>query len=105
MTNKTFKVSGTYSFRRGTYPFVKTVTSENEESAREVVFCVMGSNHKLKRGEMEVTGIEAVSETKAKAVAKEIKAEEPEPQKPAAPEPTTPAPEPEAPEQPEQPTQ
>ena len=65
MTNKTFKVSGNYFYRQGTYPFVKTVSAENETAANEKVYCLMGSNHKLKRGEMEVTSVEICQSSQA----------------------------------------
>jgi ribosomal protein L20A (L18A) len=75
MASKNFKVSGNYFYRQETYPFMKTVSAEDENSAKEQVYCLMGSNHKLKRGEMEVTEIEIV-----KVAAPIIKKTEPAPE-------------------------
>jgi|TARA_Y100000310_G_scaffold345097_1_gene461772 large subunit ribosomal protein LX len=86
MTSKNFKVSGNYFYRQDTYPFAKTVTAESEDAAREQVYCLMGSNHKLKRGEMEVTGIEIVKAEKAAAPIAKKEAPAPEAVKEAAPE-------------------
>jgi large subunit ribosomal protein LX len=88
---KNFKVTGNYFYRQDTYPFTKTVTSENEDAAREKVYMLMGSNHKLKRGEMEITEVESIkSESKPVTKSKEEKppekveekTEEPVPEEP-----------------------
>ncbi|MFH1450404.1 MAG: 50S ribosomal protein L18Ae [archaeon] len=64
---KKFKVFGTYNHRGEFFNFSKHIASENEESAKELVLCKMGSNHRLKRGQIIIEKVEAVTGDKPKA--------------------------------------
>ncbi|MFD1646995.1 MULTISPECIES: 50S ribosomal protein L18Ae [Haloarchaeobius] len=54
-----FTVRGTFQAREGDRPFETTVEAPNENVARERTFATFGSQHNLKRAQMDVTEVEA----------------------------------------------
>ncbi|MFB6080931.1 MAG: 50S ribosomal protein L18Ae [Haloferacaceae archaeon] len=55
-----FAVSGRYQTRDGYQEFTKTVTAPNDEVARDRVYALLGSEHGLKRIQVELGGTEEV---------------------------------------------
>jgi large subunit ribosomal protein LX len=55
---KTFKINGT--FRKGgrDLVFSKEITTLNKDQAVDRVYSLMGSNHKVKRSQIEITNVE-----------------------------------------------
>ncbi|MFB6302672.1 MAG: 50S ribosomal protein L18Ae [Haloferacaceae archaeon] len=53
-----FAVSGRYQTRSGYQTFTKTVTAPNAEVARERVYSRLGSEHGLKRAQVELADVE-----------------------------------------------
>jgi large subunit ribosomal protein LX len=60
-----FVVSGRFQARGGFQAFRKTVEAPNENVARERVYSQVGSQHGLKRRQIELDEIEAVEEVSA----------------------------------------
>jgi len=69
VASKSFKVSGAYTHKGSPFSFSKTVVAENEEAAKHCVYCLLGSNHKLKRGQITLESVAALKseETAPKA--------------------------------------
>ena len=55
-----FTVTGRYRARDGWQTFTKTVDAPNEEVAREHVLSQVGSQHGVKRTEVELEAVEEV---------------------------------------------
>lgn len=53
-----FTVRGKFQAREGFRPFETTVEAPNEDVARERTFATFGSQHGLKRTQMEVSEVE-----------------------------------------------
>jgi large subunit ribosomal protein LX len=60
-----YAVSGRYQTRDGYQQFVKTVTAPNAEVARERVYSRLGSEHGLKRTQVELDDAEPAEEADA----------------------------------------
>jgi large subunit ribosomal protein LX len=58
---KAFRVVGSYADPRKRQSFSMEVSAENEEAVREKVLSLLGSKHRLKRREIEITEITALS--------------------------------------------
>ena len=56
-----FTVTGRYRARGGWQPFTKTVEAPNENVAREHVLSQVGSQHAVRRTEVELEGVEEVA--------------------------------------------
>ena len=54
-----FTVSGTYQARGGFQNFTKEIDAVNENVAKEHVLSQIGSEHGLKRTQIEITGVSA----------------------------------------------
>jgi large subunit ribosomal protein LX len=54
-----FTISGRFQSRDGWRSFAKTIDAENENVAREYVFAEFGSQHNLKRTQVELDEVEA----------------------------------------------
>jgi large subunit ribosomal protein LX len=54
-----FTISGRFQSRDGWRSFAKTIDAENENVAREHVFAEFGSQHNLKRTQVELDEVEA----------------------------------------------
>ena len=54
-----FTVSGRFQSRGGTQEFTKTVDAVNENVAREHVLAQLGSQHNLKRTQVELSEVTA----------------------------------------------
>lgn len=57
-----FAVSGRYRTRDGHQGFTKTVSAPNPEVAYDRVYSRLGSNHGLKRTQVEIENAEEVAE-------------------------------------------
>ncbi|MFH1587034.1 MAG: 50S ribosomal protein L18Ae [Candidatus Diapherotrites archaeon] len=57
LTQQTFEASGTFLERGKEKKFTKLVFGFNERTARENLFALMGSKHKLKRRVIKINGI------------------------------------------------
>ncbi|MFB6280447.1 MAG: 50S ribosomal protein L18Ae [Haloferacaceae archaeon] len=62
-----YAVSGRYQTRDGYQEFAKTVTAPNPEVARERVYSRLGSEHGLKRTQVELSDAEAVADGEVSA--------------------------------------
>jgi len=49
-----YTVTGRWRTRDGWQPFETEITAENEDVARERVYAVLGSKHRLKRPQIEI---------------------------------------------------
>ena len=58
---KAFRAVGSYADPRKRQPFTIEVSAENEEGARERVLSVLGSKHRLKRWEIDITEMTELS--------------------------------------------
>lgn len=56
-----FTVTGRYRARDGWQVFTKTVEAPNEDVARERIFSQVGSQHAVKRTEVELETVEEVT--------------------------------------------
>ena len=54
-----FTVSGTFQARDGPQAFTKTVEAPNENVARDRVYSAFGSEHGLKRNQVEIEEVQA----------------------------------------------
>jgi len=54
---KAFRVAGTFADPRKRQPFSIEVAAENEDAVREKVLSTLGSKHRLKRTEIDITEI------------------------------------------------
>ncbi|ACV47353.1 MULTISPECIES: 50S ribosomal protein L18Ae [Halomicrobium] len=52
-----FTVTGTFESRDGNQPFEKTVEAPNENVARDRAFAAFGSEHGLKRTQVEISEV------------------------------------------------
>ena len=57
---KKFEVKGTFMEKRAEKKFTKTVIAYNENTARENVYSLFGSNHKLKRRQIFIKELKEV---------------------------------------------
>jgi large subunit ribosomal protein LX len=58
---KAFRVVGSFADPRKRQPFSIEVSAESEEAVREKVLSTLGSRHKLKRWEIDITEITELS--------------------------------------------
>jgi large subunit ribosomal protein LX len=56
-----FTVTGRYRARDGWQSFTKTVDAQNENVAREHIYSLVGSQHAVKRTEVELETVEEVT--------------------------------------------
>jgi large subunit ribosomal protein LX len=54
---KAFQVVGSFADTRKRQPFSIEVSAEDEESVREKVLSILGSKHRLKRWEIDITQV------------------------------------------------
>jgi len=52
-----FTVTGTFESRDGQQPFEKTIDAPNENVARDHTYAVFGSEHGLKRTQVEISEV------------------------------------------------
>jgi large subunit ribosomal protein LX len=62
-----YAVSGRYQTRDGYQSFTKTVTAENADVAAERVYSRLGSEHGLKRTQVDLDGAEPVEDEEVAA--------------------------------------
>ena len=60
MTNKTFRIQGSYSKRGVTQEFTKEVQAPSEDRAVDHLYSIIGSNHKVKRAQITLVKVEKV---------------------------------------------
>lgn len=58
---KAFRVVGSYADTRRKQPFSIEVSAEDEEAVRERVLSTLGSKHRLKRWEIDITEVTELS--------------------------------------------
>ena len=58
METQSYRVEGTFRIDGEWRPYRKVISAPNEEQARERVYTVMGSKHRLKRRDIQVGKIE-----------------------------------------------
>ena len=58
MAAQSFHVEGTFRINGAWRPYMKVISAPNEEQARERVYTLMGSQHRLKRRDIQVGKIE-----------------------------------------------
>jgi large subunit ribosomal protein LX len=59
---KAYRVAGTFRLGRRKQPFTKEVEADDEGAAVEWVYSVLGSNHRLKRRQIEVNKVVEIPE-------------------------------------------
>ncbi len=57
-----YRVEGTFQMDGEWRPYNKVITAPNEKQARERIYTLLGSKHRLKRREIRVAKVEALSE-------------------------------------------
>jgi len=57
-TTNVFKVTGNFIKRKKTQKFTKEVIVNNKDQAKEYIFSIMGSKHRVKRREIKILKIE-----------------------------------------------
>lgn len=57
---KAFRVTGTYADPRKTQPFSVEMAAEDEAAVREKALSTIGSKHKLKRWQINITDVSEV---------------------------------------------
>ena len=62
MTTKRFKISGSFAKKGRTQTFSKEISSINKELALDKVYCLIGSNHKVKRRQIYIKDTEELEE-------------------------------------------
>jgi len=55
---KSYRVEGTFRMDGGWRPYKKVIAAPNEDQARERVYTLLGSKHRLKRREIRVGKVE-----------------------------------------------
>ena len=60
MSSKVWRVAGEYKKKKRTFTFTKEMIALNESHVRERVFSDLGSRHRVKRREIEITTIEEI---------------------------------------------
>jgi large subunit ribosomal protein LX len=55
---QSYRVEGTFQMDGEWRPYAKVITAPNEEQARERVYTLFGSKHRLKRREIRVAKVE-----------------------------------------------
>jgi len=58
---KAFRVAGSFADPRKRQPFSIEVAAENEDAVREKVLSTLGSKHRLKRTQIDITEITELS--------------------------------------------
>jgi len=59
---KGFRITGTFAdVRQGQQPFCVEVAAENEDAAKEQIVSTLGSRHKLKRWQINITEIKELA--------------------------------------------
>jgi large subunit ribosomal protein LX len=59
MENQLYEVKGTFKIGDYWRPYAKVIRAPNEQQARERIFAVMGSKHRLKRRYITVSTVTA----------------------------------------------
>jgi large subunit ribosomal protein LX len=59
MENQMFEVKGTFKIGDNWRPYAKVIEAPNEQQAKERIFAVMGSKHRLKRRYITVSTVTA----------------------------------------------
>ncbi len=57
---KAFRVTGTYADPRKTQPFSVEMAAEDEAAVKEKALSTIGSKHKLKRWQIDITKVEEI---------------------------------------------
>jgi large subunit ribosomal protein LX len=57
METKMYEVKGTFKIGDDWRPYAKVIAAPNEQQARERIFAVMGSKHRLKRRYITVASV------------------------------------------------
>jgi len=60
MTDKTFEIKGKFSKHGELQIFTKMISADSKDGALERMYCIVGSNHKVKRPRITVESIEEV---------------------------------------------
>ncbi len=58
---KAYRVEGTFYMKNTWQPFKKEVASDGEDAAREKVLSLIGSNHKVKRKNINIENVVEMS--------------------------------------------
>ncbi|MDP6626305.1 MAG: 50S ribosomal protein L18Ae [Methanopyri archaeon] len=53
-------MKGSFRMGRNVMPFTKTVTAENKDDAKELIYSLLGSKHKAKRTAINIDAIAKV---------------------------------------------
>ena len=56
-----FKITGSFKKGKRSQKFSKEIISENKENAKEYIFSVIGSKHRVKRREININNIDKIS--------------------------------------------
>jgi len=59
---QSYRVEGTFQMDGEWRPYEKVITAPNEKQARERIYTLLGSKHRLKRREIRVAKVEAQAE-------------------------------------------
>jgi len=54
---KAYRIKGMFLMKNVWQPFSKEIAAENEEDAKEQIFSIMGSRHRVKRKMMKIESI------------------------------------------------
>jgi ribosomal protein L20A (L18A) len=57
MTPALFEVQGSFNTRGRFITFSKEITAENKDAAHEKVLCLLGSHHKVRRSQIEISAV------------------------------------------------
>ena len=57
---KAFRISGRFRMGRSWQPFSKELAAQDEAGAREKLFSILGSQHRVPRKYVSITGVEEV---------------------------------------------
>jgi len=60
MEAKNYRVEGTFRMDGAWKPYAKVISAPNEKQAKERVFTLLGSKHRLKRRDIQVGKVEPV---------------------------------------------
>ena len=58
MEAQSYRVEGTFRINGEWRPYMKVISAPNEEQAKERVYTIMGSKHRLKRRDIQVGKVE-----------------------------------------------
>ncbi|MEM3526425.1 MAG: 50S ribosomal protein L18Ae [Candidatus Jordarchaeaceae archaeon] len=63
---KVFRVKGMFIGKKDKFPFVKDVRALKEEEAKETIYSIIGSKHKVKRKHIRIEEIKVIDPKETK---------------------------------------